>query len=204
MERIGSIVNPYVYPVKPHQRVHGPAGYTDYSSYRPWLEDEFFFRCVYCLKRMVWAPTDQWVVDHLIPLVDAAELECEYDNLVFACQFCNQQKGSSRLQSPCQVGYGSCLAVEADGTVRTLNKAGNKLIKALSLNHSLQIQERTKTLGIIASLAQYNRAEYTRLMGYPQNLPDLRKLRPPRNDRNDGLQNCHLARWERGELAAVY
>jgi hypothetical protein len=29
---------------------------TDYESYRPWLRDEFAFRCVYCLTRETWGP----------------------------------------------------------------------------------------------------------------------------------------------------
>ncbi len=36
----------FVYPTLPHVRRHGPRGYADYPSYRPWLRDEFAFRCV--------------------------------------------------------------------------------------------------------------------------------------------------------------
>src|SRR5208337_687922 len=66
MEGVTSAAEPFAYPTEPHCRRHGPSGYTDYQSYRPWLEDEFSFRCLYCLKRMVWAPTDVWSVDHII------------------------------------------------------------------------------------------------------------------------------------------
>ena len=44
---------PFDYPA-PHLRRHGPMGYADYASYRPWLRDEFSFRCVYCLLREQW------------------------------------------------------------------------------------------------------------------------------------------------------
>lgn len=37
------------YPANSHERRHGPLGYVDYKSYKPWLRDEFTFRCVYCL-----------------------------------------------------------------------------------------------------------------------------------------------------------
>ena len=30
----------------PHVRCHAPKGYQDYRSYKPWLRDEFPFRCV--------------------------------------------------------------------------------------------------------------------------------------------------------------
>src|SRR5436309_202187 len=49
-ERIGEeLPDPFAYPHEAHQRRHGPAGYTNYQSYKPWLRDEFAFRCVYCL-----------------------------------------------------------------------------------------------------------------------------------------------------------
>jgi hypothetical protein len=39
------------YPAAPHARRHGPQGYADAESYRPWLRDEFAFRCIYSLFR---------------------------------------------------------------------------------------------------------------------------------------------------------
>jgi hypothetical protein len=44
------------YPMSAHERRHGPRGYQDYRSYKPWLRDEFEFRCVYCLCRERWFP----------------------------------------------------------------------------------------------------------------------------------------------------
>ena len=41
----------FTYPRSRHIRRHGPHGYRDYRSYKPWLRDEFAFRCVYCLWR---------------------------------------------------------------------------------------------------------------------------------------------------------
>ena len=47
-------MNPFRYPEQPHVRRHGPQGYVTLESYRPWLRDEFTFRCVYCLLREQW------------------------------------------------------------------------------------------------------------------------------------------------------
>ena len=47
------------YPAVPHARRHGPRGYADAESYRPWLRDEFTFRCVYCLFREQWGRSRQ-------------------------------------------------------------------------------------------------------------------------------------------------
>ena len=201
MGRVDQAVQPYAYPPEAHQRCHGPAGYANYQEYRPWLEDEFCFRCVYCLKRMVWAPTDVWTIDHLIARDEAPELECEYDNLVFACQFCNTRKGPNRVPDPCQVAYGACLRVERDGTVTPLDDNGRRLVKVLRLNHSWQVQERLKTMRI---LARVDRGEFHRWMGFPPDLPDLARKNPPRNRRPQGVSESWLAKRQRGELPAVY
>jgi hypothetical protein len=44
------------YPDMPHARRHSPGGYVDDEHYKPWLRDEFTFRCVYCRCREVWFP----------------------------------------------------------------------------------------------------------------------------------------------------
>ena len=45
----------FTYPPEPHLRKHAPAGYKNYPEYKPWLRDEFEFRCVYCLQREMWS-----------------------------------------------------------------------------------------------------------------------------------------------------
>ncbi len=53
------------YPEPRGQRRHGPANYAAYESYRPWLRDEFDFRCVYCLKRETWGQVSfEFELDH--------------------------------------------------------------------------------------------------------------------------------------------
>lgn len=74
--------HPYKYPSHARGRRHRPIGYKDYRDYRPWLEDEFMFRCVYCLKRQKWARTDVWSVEHLVPQVEEPPRANDYDNLV--------------------------------------------------------------------------------------------------------------------------
>ena len=198
------MVQPYEYLGEPHRRRHGPAGYLSYESYRPWLEDEFSFRCVYCLKRMVWAPTAIWAIDHLIPRDDAPSLECEYDNLVFSCLFCNLLKGPNRVPDPCQVAYGSCLRIEPDGRITPNDRHGERLVKVLRLNHSRQIEERRGVMRLLKVLARHDKNEYQRRMGFPRDLPDLKSKDPPSNQRPQGLEESHFARRQRGELLAIY
>ena len=98
-------VSPFRYPPTPHIRRHGPFGYSSYQQFRPWLRDEFCFRCVYCLRREVWAFQDSdFELDHDVAKSVAPELCREYTNLVYACHNCNKRKAKSgchhRLTSP--------------------------------------------------------------------------------------------------------
>jgi hypothetical protein len=154
---------------------------------------------------MVWAPSDIWAIDHLISPHDAPHLECDYDNLVFACQFCNAQKGPNRVPDPCQVAYGDCLRVECDGAVTPLNRFGRRLEKVLRLNHERHIQERLKIIRLLSVLAVYDRAEFERWMGFPLELPNLETKKPPNNNRRpQGIAESYYARRQRSELPTVY
>ena len=198
-------IQPYDYPARPHRRRHGPAGYLSYESYRPWVEDEFHFRCIYCLNRKVWSPTNIWVIDHLISQDEAPELECEYSNLVFACQFCNGQKLAVTVPDPCRVAYGKCLRVEPDGKVTALNKQGTRLVEIIRLNHPRFIQERLKTMRLLKILAEHTPDEFQNLMGFPADLPDLSALKPPGgNHRVEGISESCLARRNRDDLPKTY
>lgn len=57
---------PFQYPIGKHVCRHGPVGYADPQRYKPWLRDEFHFRCVYCLCRERWVPDgeDAFSVEH--------------------------------------------------------------------------------------------------------------------------------------------
>jgi hypothetical protein len=74
----------FAYASTEHQRRHGPRGYTNYRAYKPWLRDEFAFRCVYCLSRERWCPNghEDFAVDHLMPRSTAPGEARDYDNLL--------------------------------------------------------------------------------------------------------------------------
>jgi hypothetical protein len=81
----------FVYPDTAHVRRHGPRGYVDDEHYKPWLRDEFTFRCLYCCCREVWFPDGDrnFSVEHLQPTSLAPEGLTDYDTLVYACCQCN-------------------------------------------------------------------------------------------------------------------
>lgn len=83
-------LDPFSYPTTAHERRHGPKGYKNFSSFKPWLRDEFVFRCVYCLNRERWYPdgSASFSVDHLYPKGEMPERENDYTNLVYSCHRC--------------------------------------------------------------------------------------------------------------------
>ena len=90
---------PFDFP-PPHVRRHGPRGYADYASFRPWLRDEFAFRCVYCLTRETWGSvTGMFDIDHYIPVAQLPDALLDYDNLLLACARCNAKKGTARFRT---------------------------------------------------------------------------------------------------------
>lgn len=207
MAGITLTAHPYRYPTQARSRRHGPAGYKDYRDYHPWLEDEFLFRCVYCLKRQKWAPTDIWSVDHLIPQVEAAELECDYNNLVLTCQWCNNRKLADSVPDPVAVAYGNCLRVDdSTGEVRSLNEEGEILIRVLKLNRSEHVRTRTDNLRRLEIMSRCAPDEWKRMMSFPEDLPNLRRKSPPGgNSRPEGLDECCYERKHKcNDLPEVY
>jgi hypothetical protein len=200
----------FAYPVEPHVRRHGPSGYTVYSTYKPWLRDEFCFRCVYCLFRERWFPNGEaaFSVDHIEPQAHAAELICEYTNLVYACLTCNSIRRDLPVLDPCTVGYGALLRVRNDGTIEGLQPAGQELIQALALNRRGLRDWRCNYFALLARIRRARKdrqADLVRWFGYPDDLPDLAGQRPPGgNDRPDGIHSSHRERRARGELPGTY
>src|SRR5437764_1423039 len=107
---------PFDYPDAVHVRRHGPRGYTDYESYRPWLRDEFAFRCVYCLTREAWGPLiGVFALDHFVPVTIRPDWEREYDNLLYACVSCNLSKGRLQPPDPSVALLATTVSVTMDG-----------------------------------------------------------------------------------------
>lgn len=207
------VPDPFAYPVMPHLRRHGPLGYEDYGSFRPFLRDEFAFRCVYCLERERWYPNRgaSFSADHFVPKAIDPSREADYDNLVYACTRCNSYKQAKPLPlDPTVVPFAAHVFVQADGTIEGLTKEGRKLIDLLRLNHPETVRVRRHALDLILlERAQPENEVVDRLFrshfGYPDDLPDLSRLKPPGgNSRPEGLEQSHHARQARGELGVVY
>ncbi|HEV3115460.1 MAG TPA: HNH endonuclease [Gemmataceae bacterium] len=196
---------PFDYPPAPHVRRHGPLGYADYASYRPWLRDEFSFRCVYCLLREQWGRVrGLFDLDHFQPAANRPDLALDYDNLLYTCATCNSIKRALEISDPLSVLIQANVRVSEDGRIHTDLPEAACLIEILGLNSEETVEFRMTWIGIIA-LAAADLALYRKLMGFPNDLPDLNPLRPPAgNKRPEGVTASHHARRHRGELPETY
>lgn len=195
-----------MYSEGPHVRKHGPQGYADAVSYRPWLRDEFSFRCVYCLFREQWGRVrGVFNVDHLLPVALRPDKALNYDNLLYGCAACNGAKGQRILPSPEIALTAADVHVYEDGVIEGRTPAARRLIRVLGLDDPEYTDFRLLWLGIVALAKTHDRSLYGKLMGYPDDLPNLARLRPPQgNTRPEGLAEAFLACRMRGTLADVY
>jgi hypothetical protein len=194
------------YPEQQHERRHGPCGYAAYKSYRPWLRDEFAFRCVYCLLREQWGRTrGVFELDHFLPVAIHPEHERNYDNLLYCCASCNAAKQAKLLPDPCQVFINRDVWVHDDGTIEGRTKAARKLVRMLGLDTPESTEFRSLWLGIISLAEAYDPDLYRRLMGFPEDLPDLESLQPPGgNTRLKGVAESYAAKRKQGKLPETY
>ena len=199
------MVDPFEYPGTPHARRHDPGGYKNYRRFRPWLRDEFSFRCLFCPHRERWPTTSEFEIDHFVPVSERPDLECCYRNLLYVCRRCNNLKTNCRVPDPCRMAYGACLRVNEDGSVVALNNQGQTLIRVLRLDRPERVQQRRIILEIlIAAENSGNTRLLCDLFGFPDELEDLGRLRPPKNGRREGIQESAFARREKGVLPALY
>lgn len=197
---------PFNYPEQPHERRHGPRGYGRSESYRAWLRDEFAFRCVYCLDREQWHNhIGKFAVEHFLPISSHPERQAEYDNLVYACVSCNLTKAQGHVPDPTRVLLHAALVLHEDGRVEARTKEAAKLVDKLLLNSEDCQAFRRRWTNIIQLAQEHSPALYRELLGYPPDLPNLARLRPPDgNSRPQGVEQCCYARRSRGQLSETY
>lgn len=196
---------PFCYPKASRHRRLGPSGYTDLRSYRPWLRDEFDFRCVYCLLREQWGRVvGEFDLDHFVAEKWGPTLASEYDNLLYCCHTCNLRKGANLPPDPMLELVQTHVRVYPDGRLKGLTDTASRLIRVLCLNSPKMIGWRRTWIRIVELAEKLDADLYRRLMGFPDDLPDLSKNRVPVNFRPEGVHDSYFARRVRGELPETY
>lgn len=201
----------FKYPDKRLARRHGPSGYRDYASYKPWLRDDFTFTCIFCLVRERWYPNGHaaFSVEHLAPKV-LGQSVLDYDNLLYSCLQCNSLKRAlTGILDPCKEGYGAHIVIHDDGAAFATTKRGSILIDTFRLNDGQRVRFRREFLEQFEFLSRTShdlkaRALFSSFFGFPRDLPDLRKNKPPKNSRPHGVNTCYFVQRELGLLPGTY
>ncbi len=208
-----TVPDPFAYPTAPVSRRHGPSGYKDYTTYKPFLRDEFVFRCVYCLERETWYPSRHaaFAVEHFEPKSVRPDLVLNYENLYYACSRCNSVKWTRRAPlDPCCVALDDHLRVRDDGEIEGLTLQGQEMIALFDLADAPAVEFRRHVLRVLQAKREAPNSPavqelFKRWFGYPDDLPDLEGMRPDGgNSRPEGVKTSHHARRLRNELPEVY
>ncbi len=199
-------MTPFDYPRDPIGGRHAPTGYLDIDSFRPWIRDEFTFRCIYCLRRERWEPdAGIFEIDHFAPVARTPKRRLEYSNLLYSCRTCNAAKGTLVLPDPRSTLLSEQVCVENDGLLRPRTAPANFLVRILDLNDPMYVTWRMRMIRIVVLASARDPALFRDLLAYPDDLPDLENLRPPAgNTRPGGVSESHSARARRGELPETY
>jgi hypothetical protein len=201
---------PFEYPTAAHARIHGPKGYTNYKSFKPWLRDEFVFHCVYCLERERWSiyGASSFSVDHVKAKVDYPELKCDYENLIYACVRCNSWKNDTEeLPDPTQTPYGNLIEIR-NGRAVAIDPLGRVIIDHLHLDEDPVVTTRRKMNNLIQAWLKYPDDDKIAEMffdhfSFPDDLPRLDNRRVE-NSRPAGVSQSHRARKNAGTLPDIY
>ena len=195
----------YRYPASAHRRRHGPTGYTDPESFRPWLRDEFSFRCVYCLERETWSNlVAAFEIDHFLPVSLHPDKSLDYDNLLYACRACNAVKRQLRVPDPVKVLLSDSVIANGDGRLEVKTRAARGLVDLMDLNRPAYVERRRFVLRMVQTAETHDRLLYRMLLGFPDDLPDLTRLRPATNVKPKGIGQSFHAQRQRGVLPDAY
>jgi len=133
------------------------------------------------------------------------ELATVYDNLLYACGRCNGAKGDRVVPDPSETLTADQVRLLPDGSLDGRSSKALSLIAKLGLNSPQMKRWRLIWIRNVQLARENDNQQHKRLMQFPDELPDLSRLRPPGGNTRPGgvLQSC-LARRERAELPETY
>ncbi|MBI2239401.1 MAG: HNH endonuclease [Magnetospirillum gryphiswaldense] len=119
-----------------------------YTLYRDDLRQDFFCSCGYCGDSDERVDRSTFHIDHFAPKTRFRELELAYENLVYACRFCNVSKsdhwigdnpevpnnGKEGFVDPCSEEYDVHLGRDTDGRIVARTELGGYIIRRLNLH----------------------------------------------------------------------
>jgi len=142
------------------QRHEQPPAFTDYHAYKPYLRRDFLYRCAYCLLHEGDEPAGgfhSFHIDHFRPQKHFPLLGATYQNLYYACHWCNRAKWDTwPTQDELKKGYEFVDPCQEDlylmhsvidrntGRIEPRSKPGEFTIRNIKLNRPVFMQLRKR------------------------------------------------------------
>ena len=132
----------------------------EYEAYRPYLRQDFEFRCAYCLRHeFFFGGGEAGEIDHFRPRYLFPDLVNEYENLYWSCRKCNAVKGGKwpsetqmeqglRFLNPCLEDHEDHWQTHADGTLTAQTPIGRYTIRQIRLDRPTLTQFRRFLFGL--------------------------------------------------------
>ena len=95
--------------------------------------------------------------------------------------------------------------VNEDGTIEAHTRQARRLIRVLGLDDREYTEFRLMWLEIVGLAAREAPELHRKLMGFPDDLPNLARLRPPGgNSRPEGIKQSYFEQMEQAILPETY
>lgn len=147
--------------------------------------------------------TGEFEIDHFEPQKLSPERRADYENLVYACRRCNSVKLDQSIAGPFDLLSAERIRILPDGVLHALDDETRRLVRQLDLNSPRLQQWRVMWMRIVALAEERDRDLWETLVSLPDDLPNLNRLRPPANSRQEGVRESWFERRGRGELASL-
>lgn len=139
----------------------------EYEAYRPYLRQDFEYRCAYCLRHeFFFGGGEAGEIDHHRPRHLFPGLTAQYGNLYWSCRRCNAVKGGKwpsaeqigrglRFLDPCAEDHDDHWRTRADGTLEPVTSIGQYTVRQMRLDRPTltqfrqflhQLQERVRAI----------------------------------------------------------
>tara|TARA_R100000789_G_C3018623_1_gene152996 strand:- start:332 stop:793 length:462 start_codon:yes stop_codon:yes gene_type:complete len=148
--------------------------------------------------------TCEFELDHFEPQSLAPDRKLDYFNLVYACRRCNSVKLDQPIDDPLSMLSSDIVAVLPDGALVSHAPDVNRLIQKIDLNSPILQRWRVMWMRIVDLAKERDSTLFRQLMEFPDELPNLGRLRPPSNSRQEGIEVSWYAKRQRGQLPEIY
>jgi hypothetical protein len=84
------------------------------------------------------------------------------------------------------------------------NAEGKKLIRVAALDEADAVKWREEQIAIVKMYKKHDPERFDKYMGFPEDLPNLAALLPPKNTKPEGVVNSRFQQHHDGSLPVTY